>query len=294
MLIKIGDFAKQAGITIKTLRHYDKLGLIKPAWINRFNGYRYYDPQQLIKTKLILTYKDMGFSLGQIADLLDGNISGYEYRKLLNKQIGKLDNEIRKDQARIAKIKACLAKIADTNAHTELEAILTIPKPHSTDDQKEHNKMKVKVDHFAARSIVGMQYVGKNEHNEIGMAWTTFNQRMSEIQHVSDKKAYGICAIPAGLPEGEFEYVCGLTVDQTKEIPTGMVIRQLEEMQVAVFEHRGSYEGLGDTYSSIYQKWLPEAGLTPLKDGFDIEIYDEKFKDFAPDSVMFITVPIKA
>ena len=293
MLIKIGDFAKQAGVTIKTLRHYDKLGLVKPAWINRFNGYRYYAPHQLVKTKLILAYKDMGFSLGQIADLLDGKTAGDEYCSLLNKQIEKLDHQIRRDQVRKAKIKICLAKIADGSTRTELEAMLTIPQPDQPDDQEEH-KMKVKIDHFAARTIVGMQYVGKNENNEIGTTWTVFNQRKNEIQSVSDQKAYGICAIPAGLPEGEFEYVCGLAVDQPGDVPDGMVIRHLDEMQAAVFEHRGSYEKLGDTYSSIYQKWLPEAGLTPLKDGFDIEVYDERFKDFAPDSIMVIAVPIKA
>jgi DNA-binding transcriptional MerR regulator len=38
MLIKIGDFAKEGGVSVKALRHYEKLGLLQPAWVNRFNG----------------------------------------------------------------------------------------------------------------------------------------------------------------------------------------------------------------------------------------------------------------
>ncbi|MCP4423014.1 MAG: MerR family DNA-binding transcriptional regulator, partial [Chloroflexi bacterium] len=41
-MLKIGEFAQEADVTVKTLRHYGKLGLLKPAWIDRFTGYRYY------------------------------------------------------------------------------------------------------------------------------------------------------------------------------------------------------------------------------------------------------------
>ena len=293
MLIKIGDFAKQAGVTIKTLRHYDKLGLLKPAWINRYNGYRYYAPKQLTITGMILAYKDMGFSLGQIANLLSEGLENHELCKLLEKHIKKLEEQIRKDQIQVAKVKTCLEKIVDGGGRTELEDMLASPQPLTLPYQQEI-KMKVEIKHFAAFNIVGIQYLGKNEHSEIAMTWTAFNPRMDEIRHITGKTAYGICNIPDGLPEGDFEYICGLAVDQPGEIPNGMIARHLEEMQVAVFEHRGSFESLGETYSTIYQKWLPEAGLEPLKKGFDLEVYDEDFKDFAPDSIMYVYVPIKA
>jgi DNA-binding transcriptional MerR regulator len=46
-MLKIGNFSKLACITVKTLRHYDRLGLLKPVWIDRYTGYRYYNLDQL-------------------------------------------------------------------------------------------------------------------------------------------------------------------------------------------------------------------------------------------------------
>ncbi len=46
-MLKMGDFAKLARVSVKTLRHYGKLGLLKPAWVDRFTGYRYYALEQL-------------------------------------------------------------------------------------------------------------------------------------------------------------------------------------------------------------------------------------------------------
>jgi AraC family transcriptional regulator len=49
---------------------------------------------------------------------------------------------------------------------------------------------------------------------------------------------------------------------------------------------------LRDTYNFIYQSWLPQSGYE-LTGGPDFELYDEDFKDFAPDSRFDIYVPIK-
>ena len=86
MLIKIGDFAKETGVTVKALRHYAKLGLLQPAWINRFNGYRYYASEQKTRLDLLLAYQKMGFSLAQIGMLLETQLTDQELISLLQKR----------------------------------------------------------------------------------------------------------------------------------------------------------------------------------------------------------------
>ena len=66
MLEKIGDFAKRCDITIQTLRWYDKLGLLKPDYIDKFTGYRYYNIEKTSEVRRITALKDIGFSLEQI------------------------------------------------------------------------------------------------------------------------------------------------------------------------------------------------------------------------------------
>ena len=65
-MLKIGDFSKLAQVSVKTLRHYGKLGLLTPAWIDRFTSYRYYTLDQLRRLNRILALKDLGFSLEQV------------------------------------------------------------------------------------------------------------------------------------------------------------------------------------------------------------------------------------
>jgi DNA-binding transcriptional MerR regulator len=57
-MIKIGDFSKLAHVTVKTLHHYGELGLLPPAHIDRYTGYRYYSLEQLPRLNRILALKE--------------------------------------------------------------------------------------------------------------------------------------------------------------------------------------------------------------------------------------------
>ncbi|WP_251158569.1 MerR family transcriptional regulator [Caniella muris] len=65
----IGDASRLGGVSQRTLRHYDKLGLIKPDRIAR-SGYRYYSEETLLKVPVISYLKSMGFSLEEVATVL--------------------------------------------------------------------------------------------------------------------------------------------------------------------------------------------------------------------------------
>ena len=55
-MFKIGEFSKFSQVTVKTLRYYDQIGLLKPAEIDRFTGYRYYSASQLPRLHRILAH----------------------------------------------------------------------------------------------------------------------------------------------------------------------------------------------------------------------------------------------
>ena len=61
-MLKIGDFSKLSRVSIRMLRHYDDIGLLKPAEIDEFTGYRYYQEEQLFIMGRITALKDMGFA----------------------------------------------------------------------------------------------------------------------------------------------------------------------------------------------------------------------------------------
>jgi len=67
-LYKIGEISKQCNISIKTLRYYEDLGLIKPKEVDNYTGYRYYDEENVEAIYKIQLLKDLGFSLNEIKD----------------------------------------------------------------------------------------------------------------------------------------------------------------------------------------------------------------------------------
>ena len=69
-MIKIGDFSTLSRISIRMLRHYDDMGLLKPENVDSFTSYRYYTPAQLQTANRITALKDMGFSLASISEIL--------------------------------------------------------------------------------------------------------------------------------------------------------------------------------------------------------------------------------
>ena len=70
-LLKIGDFSKLSRISVRMLRHYDEIGLLRPVYVDRFTDYRYYDEHQLPTVGRITALKDMGFHLAEIGQLLE-------------------------------------------------------------------------------------------------------------------------------------------------------------------------------------------------------------------------------
>ena len=70
-MLKIGEFSKLSRVSVRMLRHYDEIGLLKPAEIDRFTDYRYYREDQLPIAGRIAALRDMGFSLADIVRILE-------------------------------------------------------------------------------------------------------------------------------------------------------------------------------------------------------------------------------
>lgn len=98
MKFSIGEMSKMHNISVQTLRYYERLGLLKPASINRETGYRYYSIEQFIILDLIKQYKLMGLSLEEISQLMQEEITPealvhilQEQKKALNQKIQELN-----------------------------------------------------------------------------------------------------------------------------------------------------------------------------------------------------------
>ena len=82
--MRIRDFAEFTGVSVRTLHHYDKIGLLEPAYIDEENGYRYYNQDSLVKMQEIMFYRELDFPLKEIGLLM--NSPDYDRFEALNDQ----------------------------------------------------------------------------------------------------------------------------------------------------------------------------------------------------------------
>lgn len=108
MVFKIGDFSRLSLVSVKALRYYDELGLLKPARVDEFTGYRYYSASQLTRLNRILALKDLGLSLEQIALLLDREPTPDQIQGMLRLKQVELRQQVTEGQARLARIEVWL------------------------------------------------------------------------------------------------------------------------------------------------------------------------------------------
>lgn len=85
-MFKIGDFSKLSQVSIRMLRYYDQMGLLSPAQIDPFTGYRMYSAKQLPKLQKIVALRDMGFGVSEISELLQNWKADFVAQKLEARQ----------------------------------------------------------------------------------------------------------------------------------------------------------------------------------------------------------------
>lgn len=92
--LKIGEFSKLCRVTIKTLRHYEELGLLCPAEIDDYSGYRYYEIGQAVRLNRILHLKCLGLSLDEIRELFEQGADRPEV-ELIREKYASVENKLR-------------------------------------------------------------------------------------------------------------------------------------------------------------------------------------------------------
>ncbi len=141
---KTGAFAKMANITERTLRYYDKIGLLKPSMIQK-NGYRCYDEDDFIKLQKILALKQLGFSIEEIFPLMNDHVSLQDSFQM---QIDLLDKKIIHLQNLRELLKKSLLKIHDN--HLDWNEVASIMQMIGDDDRlvdqyKNANNLKIRI-----------------------------------------------------------------------------------------------------------------------------------------------------
>lgn len=97
-MFKIGDFSKLVRVSPRMLRHYEKCGLLYPAEIDKFTGYRQYSAGQIPLLTNIVTLRDLGFSIDEIGDILPRFEDAAYMNKILRAKAASVKSTIEAEQ----------------------------------------------------------------------------------------------------------------------------------------------------------------------------------------------------
>lgn len=167
-MFKIGDFSRLTRVTVKALRHYDRLGLLKPAHIDPASGYRHYTAAQLPRLERLLALKDLGFSLEQVGRLLDADLSAAQLRQLLQQKGAEVRATIAAERERLARIEARVRQLDVAERAARYPVTL---RPVAA--QRVASVRATLPEHRAVGALIGELHAYVEAHGLTATAWTT-------------------------------------------------------------------------------------------------------------------------
>ena len=122
-MLSIGAFAQIGQVTHRMLRHWDTSGLLVPAHVDEFSGYRSYDPAQLERLHRIVALRQLGFGLVDVAAMLESGVDAERMARLLQIRRAEVAEEQRLAAARLIDVERRLHLIEKEKHMAQVEII---------------------------------------------------------------------------------------------------------------------------------------------------------------------------
>jgi DNA-binding transcriptional MerR regulator len=235
-MFKIGEFSRFTRVSVKTLRHYDEMGLLRPRVVDRFTNYRYYSADQVPRLNQILALRELGFSLEQIGRLLAADLSPEQLRGMFQGKRLEIVARLREEEEQLGRVDAYLAQLEDQQAA----------------------RYDVVVRHIEARLVASVRaWVAAEGEGERDV-----ESLFEEVeQYIAQFKARA--ALPPAIIYHDSEYRAD---GQDIEIVVPLTSAIPEKGRVQVYElpscttmacliHSGGYEHLSQTFGTLLQ-WI--------------------------------------
>lgn len=123
-MFKIGEFSRFSRVSVRMLRHYDQLGLLTPSQTDPFTGYRYYSAEQLPRLNRIIALRDLGFSLEQIAGMLEEDLSTDQLLGMLKLKRAEVEAQMKSEQQKLRRLEVRIRQMSESPKHAAYDVVL--------------------------------------------------------------------------------------------------------------------------------------------------------------------------
>ena len=232
---RIGEFSKLAKITVKTLRYYDEMDILRPCYVDPETGYRYYQTEQLIHAQKITEFRQLGLSIDEIQRIQTGG----ELQKILIERKASLQMKLEEIQRTSSRINSLLKQLKESQT-MKYQAVLKILPSAIVYSKRGIVADFSKISEFVLQT--GEECLAANpglKCPEPGYCYISYldgEYRDHDIQ---------------------IEYV--EAVNQMGKNTETINFKKIEETQAICIIHQGEWEKLGEAYAFAL-KWIEENG----------------------------------
>jgi DNA-binding transcriptional MerR regulator len=152
-MLKIGEFSRLSQVTVKTLHHYDDIGLLKPSHVDRFTKHRYYALEQLPHVHRIMTLKELGLSLEQISKMVDSELSIEHLRGMLALKEAEVQQGIDEEQTRLKRIRFHIRQIDLEAEMSNLDIVIKKVDPVRALTMRLQGKTQAEILHYGGSAM---------------------------------------------------------------------------------------------------------------------------------------------
>jgi len=269
-MIRIGDFSKLSRVSVKTLRYYDEMGLLKPVEVDPFTGYRFYEFSQLTVLHRILALKELGFSLEEIGRLLDDGLSVEQMRGMLKLRETEARQSVQEEAERLQRIEAWLGQI---------------------EQEKEMSKYDVVIKNAEAVKVASVRDVVPTPPEQ-GRLWNELEGYLA-MQRIRPNGACFTLYHDEDFKERDWDLEVCETITDTLTESRRVKVHALPAATLACTIHHGPFVTIGEAYNAL-GKWIETNGYRIV--GPCREVYLEIAKNGSqtdPDTVTEIQFPVE-
>jgi len=236
-MLKIGDFSRLSRVSVKALRYYDEIGLLKPVEVDRFTGYRYYSADQLPRLNRIVTLKDLGLSLEEVSQLLDESLTADRTMAILRGKQTEIEQRLLDGQGQLAKLEEWLKTVEKEVKMPAYEVVIK-----KVDRQTVVSVRDVIPTYGDVGQLFGevFGYLGSQGVNPIGPPLAIYHDGEYREQDVDAEVAVPVAGKVPGNKRVKYQ-----------ELPA------VAQMACAI--HKGDYGGIGQAYNAV-MSWVDKNG----------------------------------
>lgn len=271
ILMSIGDFSRYSGLSVRMLRHYADRGVLAPAKVDEFSGYRRYAPGQLQDAGRVRMLRDAGCGIPAIAELLPL----FESPDVLRVRLQSHLDELKAQAQRVAEQQALAVNLLG-----ELEARV--------------RRLDVVERTFPALRVLYLRRTVADYPSE-GPLWVNFRGPVAELTS-RDPAAFGDVGGATYFDDEYRDSDVEMAIWREyrgASVPDGYEVVELPEQRVATVTHRGGFETIGDATATA-GAWVAERGRTRVGPIFNVYVHGPG-RDPNPDNwVTEVNVPIAA